>query len=81
MKQLTNIRNSSFKYLAVIALFLSQGLAWAQETTTTKTVDVDLDVDKGTGSGEWYLEPWAWVVGAAIFIIIIVALLRGNSDK
>ncbi|MEO5775885.1 MAG: hypothetical protein ABIQ27_03210 [Flavobacterium sp.] len=79
MKQLTHIRNASLKYFATAVLFLSQTLIWAQETTTTKkTVDVDLNVDDG--SGEWYVQPWAWVVGAAIFIIIIVALLRGKSE-
>lgn len=81
MKQLTNIRKASVKYLAIIAFFLSQSLLWAQETTTstTKSVDVDLDVNRGDGGGDWYLQPWAWIVGAAIFIIIIVGLLKSNK--
>lgn len=79
MKRLTSISKASEKYLAIIAFFLSQSLLWAQETTTTKTVDVDLDVNKGDGGGDWYLQPWAWIVGIAIFIIIIVGLLRSNK--
>lgn len=43
-----------------------------------KKVDVDIDVDKG---GAWYTQPWAWVVGGAIFILLLVALLRsGRKD-
>ena len=44
----------------------------------TKKVDVNLNVDKG-GSAEWYTQPWVWIVGAAVFIILIVALTRNNS--
>ncbi|MEO5776880.1 MAG: hypothetical protein ABIQ27_08240 [Flavobacterium sp.] len=80
MKQLTNIRKASLKYLAIAAFFLSNAIAWAQETTTTtKSVDVDMKVDDG--SGDWYLQPWAWIVGAAIFIIIIVGLLKSNNNS
>jgi hypothetical protein len=76
MKQITNISNAPIKYFAIAAFFLSQTLIWAQET---KEVDVNLSVDDG--GGEWYVQPWVWIVGAAIFIIIIVALLRGNNNK
>ena len=41
------------------------GEVWAQ-------LDIDVDIDKK----EWYEQPWAWVVGAAVFILILVALLR-----
>jgi len=30
---------------------------------------------------EWFEQPWVWVVGGAIFIIIIVGLLRGRGRK
>ena len=36
------------------------------ETTTTTT--------------EWYAQPWVWIVGAAVLIIVLVALLKGNSS-
>ena len=78
MKQLTNIRKTSLKYLAIVAFFLFQGLVWAQETTTTTTKDVNVDLDVD-GGGTWYAEPWVWIVGVAIFIIIIVGLLKSNK--
>lgn len=38
-------------------------------------LDIDIDVDKK----EWYEQPWAWVVGAAVFILLLVAILRGGK--
>lgn len=75
MKQLLNIKGISKKYLAIAALFFSQSVLWAQD----ETVDVNLNIDKG-GDG-WYTQPWMWVVGGAIFLIIIVALVRGKSSN
>ena len=75
MKQLLNIKGISKKYLAIAALFFSQSMLWAQD----KTVDVNLNIDKG--GDDWYAQPWTWVVGGAVFLIIIVALLRGKSSN
>ena len=38
--------------------------------------DGGLDVDIDIGKTEWYEQTWVWVVGAAAFILILVALLR-----
>jgi hypothetical protein len=75
MKQLFNISATFKKSLAVVTLLFSQSLIWAQD----KTVDVNLNVDKG--GSDWYAQPWLLVLGGAVFIIIIVALMRGNSSK
>lgn len=81
MKQLTNISKASVKYLAIAAFFLSQGLVWAQETTTTSTTTKDVNVDLNVDGGStWYAQPWVWIVGVAIFIIIIVGLLKSKND-
>ncbi|RYZ24703.1 MAG: hypothetical protein EOO10_20125 [Chitinophagaceae bacterium] len=47
------------------------------KTTTTKTTDIDISADNGTG--EWYTQPWIWIVGAAVFILLLIALLRGGG--
>lgn len=73
MKQLVNISGISKKYLALGLLFFSQSLLWAQE----KEVDVNLTVDNG--GNDWYAQPWVWVVGGAIFLIIVIALVRGKG--
>lgn len=48
-------------------------IAFAQE----KSAEINVDVNKG-GGGNWYTAPWVWVVGGAVFILLLVALLRGN---
>ena len=73
MKQLLNSNATFKKSLAVVTLLFFQSLIWAQD----KTVDVNLNVNKG--ENDWYAQPWILVVGGAVFIIIIVALLRGKK--
>jgi hypothetical protein len=59
--------------LSVLASFYSV-LLLAQDET--KKVDININT-KGEGSA-WYTSPWVWVVGAAVFILLLVALTRGN---
>jgi hypothetical protein len=75
MKQIQNSSTNIKKTLAIASLFLFQGIAQAQD----KKVDVNLNLNDG--GNDWYAEPWLLVVGAAVFIIIIVALLRGKSSN
>ena len=42
---------------------------------------VDVDINVGKDNSNWYQQPWVWIVGAAVFIIIIVALMRGGGKK
>jgi cell division protein FtsW (lipid II flippase) len=57
--------------LLVVAL-MTGFTSLAQEETK-----VDINVNKG-GDATWYTNPIVWVVGAAIFILLLVALLRGR---
>jgi hypothetical protein len=43
-----------------------------------KKVEIDIGVNK---EPVWYQQPWAWVLGAAIFILLLVALLRGGKKQ
>ena len=63
-------------YLALMAL-LTNILLFAQE----KTTQVDVDVNKTTSSNNWYASPWVWIVGAAVFILLLVALTSGGRDR
>ena len=69
MKALTGIKNAWY----TLVLLLFSIAAYAQD----KKVDVDIDVGKKT---EWYGSPVVWVIGAAVFILLLVALLRGKKD-
>lgn len=42
--------------------------------------DINVDINKGGGSN-WYAQPWVWIVGAAVFILLLVALLRGSGSR
>jgi len=46
-------------------------LILAQET---KKVDIDVN----TKGNNWYASPWVWIVGVAVFILLLVALTRGG---
>jgi hypothetical protein len=60
-------------FASIAATFLSI-VAFAQE----KGAEVDVDVTKTTSTTHWYASPWVWVVGAAVFILLLVALTRGS---
>lgn len=68
MKTYTEIVKRSL--MAVVSLFVT-ALAMAQDK-----VDVDINAGK---SSTWYASPWVWIVGAAVFILLLVALTRGGS--
>jgi len=55
--------------LAIISVLVSV-IAFAQ--------DKKIDVDINTNGGNWYAQPWVWIVGAAVFILLLVALTRGG---
>lgn len=31
--------------------------------------------------GSWYASPWIWIIGAAFFILLLVALTREKKDN
>ena len=71
MQKLKNIYGS----LIAIALLLSSTLLQAQEDANVK-----IDVTK-TDTTTWYTNPIVWIVGGAVFILLLVALLRsGKKD-
>jgi hypothetical protein len=74
MKQLTRVV-AIRSFLTLFCIALMQVTMFAQDTqtsgstTTTSTHQITY----------WYSSPWVWVVGGAIFILLLVALLRGGS--
>ncbi len=76
MKRICN--NIIFRlWVVFLSGFMSTAL-WAQDSThSSNTVTTS---ETTTTTTEWYAQPWVWIVGGAVFIIILVALLRGNSS-
>jgi hypothetical protein len=60
--------------LFVMAALVIPFISLAQD----KGIDINVNVKK---NNQWYQQPWVWIVGGAIFILLLVALLRGNSRK
>ncbi len=61
-------------YLTLMTALFSV-FAFAQD------VPEKVDVDISTGESNWYASPWVWVVGAAVFILLLVALTRGSGRR
>ena len=74
MKSLKKMSERIKYFLAFVMLCFMQTIAFAQD----KKVDVNITTDKG---GNWYAQPWVWIVGGAVFLLLLVALMRGNSNK
>ena len=66
MKSLNSLASRVF-FLVMLTLINLTVLA------QDKDVDIDIGVKKET---QWYAQPWAWIVGGAVFILLLVALLR-----
>jgi hypothetical protein len=67
-----------YRSLLVLVLSFVQTIIWAQDSTSGSTT---VTKETTTTTTTWYAQPWVWVVGGAVFIIILVALFRGNSTK
>ncbi len=61
-------------YVTLLSVLTSVYL-FAQE----KSAEIDVDINKGEGGANWYASPWVWIVGAAVFILLLVALTSGGS--
>ena len=63
------------KMLLIFCTALYTNFLLAQEGETKK---VNIDINAGGSNDSWYASPWVWVVGAAVFILLLVALMRGG---
>ena len=68
------ITKSASKLTLVLTSLLLSVVTLAQET---KKIDINVNT-KGEDSGI-FTQPWVWVVGGAVFILLLIALLRNNN--
>ena len=80
MKHLVKGTNLKYWFTLVIFTFV-QTLLLAQDSGSTSTTETKSSSTKISISeeGNWYASPWVWVVGAAVFILLLVALTRGGG--
>ena len=69
MKKIVN--RLALQLVATVVLSSISLITLAQD----KGLDVDINVKK---ENDWYQQPWVWIVGGAVFVLLLVALLRGN---
>lgn len=62
------------KFTTIFLLLFFSLLTFAQN----KGIDVDISLKKEPA---WYQNPVVWVIGGAVFILLLVALLRGGAKK
>jgi hypothetical protein len=60
------MKKASFSFLALVFSMV----AMAQ--------DAKIDVDVNKGDSHWYGNPIVWIIGAAVFVLLLVALTRGR---
>ena len=71
------IKKFQHAYMRIVISFLLS-IAALMTYAQDKGLDVDINIKK---ENEWYQQPWIWIVGGAVFILLLVALLRGRSTK
>ena len=75
MKSLQIINSVYTRIAVVFTLCIVQTALFAQD----KGLDIDVDINGHDRA--WYATPWVWIVGVAVFILLLVALLRGGNKS
>lgn len=81
------IVSTVYRFILVCAFSVIAILVYAQEQQqqpqqeSSSSSSTTTTVTRETTTTEWYTQPWVWVVGGAVFLIILIALLRGNSNR
>ena len=68
------VSRSWFRFTTILLSSFLSVLSFAQD----KGIDVDINVKKEQA---WYQNPVVWVIGGAVFILLLVALLRGGEKR
>ncbi len=68
-------QKASNKIAMVFAMMLISLLSFAQDKK------VDIDINTKSNDDNFFMQPWVWIVGGAVFLLLLVALLRSNSSN
>ena len=76
MNQLiTTVRKTCTRFATLIVMLLSSVAIFAQDE---KKVDVNINAKS---DGGFLNNPVVWIIGGAVFILLLVALLRNNNKS
>ena len=81
MKKLTF--STMYRFLLLFLFTGIQTLVWAQDNTqsTPQTTSSSTTTTTTTTSEHFYTQPWVWIVGGIVLIIIVAALVRGKDSN
>lgn len=79
MKTILNLAVGKCMLLAL--MLLGTLSAVAQDATENKVSVSTTSSNTSASGGTWYAAPWVWVVGAAVFILLLVAIVRGGGRR
>ena len=70
--------HSAGRYFQKLILVLTGLFMTIVSFAQDKSVDVNISTNK---NNNFWGQPWVWVVGAAVFILLLVAILKSGSKK
>lgn len=79
MKNFKKISIGLKSFIALIMLCFLQTMSFAQDGGGSGGGKVDVSITKSNSN--WYAQPWVWIIGGAVFILLLVALMRSNNSN
>jgi len=79
MKKINLLGSARTMFLTMLATLL--GFWAAAQESGGASVNVTTTKSSTATSEGWYASPWVWVVGAAVFILLLVALLNNRGGN
>jgi len=78
-----NTRNIRYFMTVLMMSLLGTVYAVAQDSSSTVTKNTSASTSSATAPdpSAWYMQPWAWVAGGVLVLIILIVLLRGSGNK
>ena len=80
MKQL--IKASFREGILLLLICLSQAIVFAQDSTVNASQSTTTTTTHTTAQTDiWYMQPWVWIAGGILFILLLLAMFRGGSNN
>lgn len=70
MKLVSNFTRSVISTFLLLAV---SAISFAQDKK------VDIDINTKSNDENFFMKPWVWVICAAVFILLLAAILRGGK--
>jgi hypothetical protein len=69
-----NMQKGTIKIFILLGFIMSTLGVLAQDTTITTTSITESET-------LWYMEPWVWIVGGVVVLLLLIALFSGGKAK